>query len=122
MSVSTPNKDNNKIRQAPEGSILAIAEQTLGDVARWREVLDNNTSLLPFALPPTLQADLDRVQKQLDDNNIGIKLPTVEGVDSEVKRIFGDFAQPNTYSNVLKSVEKDGKGVLDQLRQVDWLY
>lgn len=122
MSVSTPNKDNNKIRQAPEGSILATAERTLGDVARWREVLDNNTSLLPFALPPTFQADLDRIQKQLDDNNIGIKLPTVEGVDSEVKRIFGDFAQPNTYSNVLKSVEKDGKGVLDQLRQVDWLY
>lgn len=98
----------------------------MGDVSRWRDVLANNPSELPFKLPPSLQADLDRYAQTI--KNVSGQL-NIKGLDNVDK--LGGRAEL-VVNNILKDVIPKAGKLVDQtkptvtsitnvLSQLDWL-
>lgn len=105
-------------------TITGVAEGYLGDVGRWRDVLANNPSELPFKLPPSLQTDLDQYTSTI--KNVSGKL-NIKGLDN-LDKVGGqaELVVNNLFKDVLNSpgttqVVKDVTGVTAQLKQISWL-
>jgi hypothetical protein len=109
---------NKNITQTATG----LAETTLKDINKWREVVAENPSeLLPFKLPPTLQGEIDGINDAIAFT--GLKIPPVDELDSLLKKKLGDLAKP-TIVNLNKKLDPlDSAAIrgIKDLQQITWL-
>lgn len=99
-------------------SLTQAAETALGDVSKWREVLANNPSQLPFKLPPTLQTDIDNLNGTIAFT--GLKIPALGSLESDLKTALVGLVNP-VLSEVQKVLTTEVKKDLDLLKSIDWL-
>ncbi len=107
-----------KVQRTINTSITGLAETALNDVSKWREVLAQNPSALPFSLPPTLQADIDNINNTIAFT--GFKVPPLNSLETDLKKALGDLANPRL-STAQAKVDAAIKPQLDLLKQLDWL-
>lgn len=107
-----------KVQKTLNQSITGLAETALNDVSKWREVLAQNPSALPFSLPPTLQTDIDNL------NNVvaftGYKIPPLNSLETDLKKALGDLANPRL-ATAQGKLDAAIKPQLDLIKQMDWL-
>lgn len=107
-------------------TITGVAEGYMNDVTKWRDVLANNPSELPFKLPPSLQTDLDRYAKTF--KNVTGQL-NIKGLD-KVDKLGGQAEL--VVNDIFKAVIPKAGKLVDQskpvvtnvtslLSQIDWL-
>lgn len=107
------------------GSITAFAETALNDVNQWRTVLAANPAQLPFKLPPTLQGDIDSLNKV--GELVGLKIPPVDALESDLKKALGGLANPVLLDvdKVLGRITSDARRAVDTakpiIEQISWL-
>jgi hypothetical protein len=99
-------------------TLTGVAENALGDVSKWREVLAANPSMLPFSLPPTLQKDIDNLNNTIAFT--GLKIPSLDILETDLKKALGDLANP-VLSDVEKAVLPTLKKGLEDIKQLEWL-
>jgi hypothetical protein len=99
-------------------TITGVAETVLGDLNRWRDVLENNPDKLPFKLPPTIQGELDKIKPYTDI--IGLKIPPADSIESDLKRRLGVLANPVVLGavNIVTDAKKESTRILSQ---IGWL-
>lgn len=107
-----------KVQRTINMSITGLAETALNDVSKWREVLAQNPSALPFNLPPTLQTDIDNINNTIAFT--GFKVPPLSNLETDLKKALGDLANPRLATAQAK-VDAAIKPQLDLLKQLDWL-
>lgn len=102
-------------------SVTGLAETAMGDINKWRTVLTNNPSALPFKLPPSLQADIDRINDAIAFT--GLKIPSTDIAETALKKALGDLVNP-----VLLDANKQIDGLqgklkqqLQAIEQISWL-
>jgi hypothetical protein len=106
------------VTRSINNTTTGLAETVVGDINKWRDVVANNPDQLPFSLPPTLQADLDKLQNTFAFT--GLKLPTVDQAESLLKKTLGDLAKPVSLSAI--NLVKDGEKTISSiLSQIEWL-
>jgi hypothetical protein len=106
------------VTKAIDATVTGLAETVVSDINRWRDVVANNPSVLPFNLPPTLQSDIDRLKDTLAFT--GLNLPSSSEAESLLKKALGDLAKPVSLA-ATNLIEDGRKSVSSILSQIDWL-
>lgn len=104
-------------------TVTGVAEQYLGEVERYREILKENPQVLSYRLPPSAQASIDSISKLT-----GLKIPSVEqlnkpiaNLDTQLNKALGGLYK-DTQATIDKSgVESVAKEGVKLIKSLDWL-
>lgn len=97
-------------------SLSELATQVTGRVSDFRRILDFNPSEIPFELPPTIEAGIDRAADVLNLPNTAELRQLVTG---ELDNVLGGLR--SRVSDVLDVIDDNKDEVIDVIQRIDWL-